>query len=260
MKKYLMRWFVFLFIFFTFEGCFEIVHYLDWKQDGSVESSWSFSISSALLNDKSLPGGGAAKENIPEKFKNSQDEVKGKIGQYVKDLKFQETKDEFEYGFEIQYTIKDLKQLPDKLMVEDGYPLLPRYSQKRNSLIFTFMPKDKNGKNAEDTTLLHPINDVKTPAPPSPEEDNQQVDPFGGGMEKILSQVMSSASYKIVLGGEFKPVMAKVHSLNSEKTYELRIQKMGSLRLVKVPFMTLFLKEKKGFHVVVYLASDSTSK
>lgn len=243
----------FFLIFFT--GCFEIIHSLQKNKDNSVDVFWVFSISSNFTKDKDgdagppLPGGG-----INQKISNSETEIQEKLKDYVQDLKVQSFENEYEVGIKISYKIKDLKKITKSLGLDEGFPIAPRFTEK-NELVFSFLPdKEKREKMKKKKKKSKPVKEDENPRdnPESDEDESEEPEMNENPqMEKMLSSIMSSASYMIFLGGEFSPKSSYVLAKKSKKKYPLELLKIGDQTMLKIPYFSLLMEEKEGYEVIV---------
>lgn len=133
---------------FLFQGCFEVIHFMQKNSDGTISVFWNFSISSALASDDSMPGVKQdKKESIQDRLKASESESQKKLKDIVQDLDIKTYTNEYEVGFSIKFNLKELGVLSKNLKFDEGFPLLPRYDSEKKILVFNFLPdKEKQKK------------------------------------------------------------------------------------------------------------------
>ncbi|HNF16707.1 MAG TPA: hypothetical protein PK453_23840, partial [Leptospiraceae bacterium] len=138
--------------------------------------------------------------------------------------------------------------------LDEGFPIAPKYDTVKNQLVFNFLP-DKKQREANRAKAESENKDTSSKDAPAKDEN---APPMGGeeGMEQIVGQIMSSATYNLILGGGFVPKKAMVIGKNKkDKTQtELEIMKLGDqTSLIRIPFFSLLLKEKEGYDVIITL-------
>lgn len=253
----------FLFLF-LFTGCFEIIHYLQKNPDQTISVVWNFSISSSLAKGGSNPFGGkeaaegAKSDSLMDRMKNSEKEITGKFAKFTEDMKFQSYEGEYESGIKMSFKIKDLKGFNKASELDEGFPIAPKYDTVKNQLVFNFLPDKKqreaNKAKAEAEKKDSAAKDSSAKDAPAKDEN---APPMGEeGMEQIVGQIMSSASYNLILGGGFTPKKVMVVGKNKkDRTQtELDIMKLGDqTSLIRIPFFSLLLKEKEGYDVIITL-------
>ena len=124
-------------------------------------------------------------------------------------------------------------------------------------MAFIFLPENKNRTTdpapKKTNTKFQDINYTEISDTEKPDTDTTNPLESLGGMEEIISMMFSSASYKIILGGDINARKVEAVGIGTNSVYPITISKIGTNFLIKVPFMALLLKEKKGFSVNVYL-------
>lgn len=251
MKKLLIKSFI-ISVSFLFLGCFEIFHYLEKSAGNSVKVVWSFSISSDFSDsNKQLALPGQKQEKLDERISKSEKEIEEKLKGIVRDLKVSEIENEFEKGIKIEYLIKDIQKARPLTDSEEGFPLIPSFEKDNNQLIFTFLPADHKNENkpAPKEDHIYPKKDADDRFEEISDRENN-MDP---GFEKIATQIMSLATYKLMLGKGFVPKRVTVRGKTSGESHELPFTKLGDIYMIKIPFMSFLLKEKAGFDLVVQL-------
>ncbi|MCP5497482.1 MAG: hypothetical protein H7A23_23240 [Leptospiraceae bacterium] len=245
-----------------FLGCFEIIHYLEKSSENSAKVVWSFSISSDFTGgNKQFPVPGQKEDSLEDRISKSEKEIEEKLKGVVSDLKVDEIENEFEKGTRISFLIKDIKKTTPLTDSKEGFPLIPRFDDKKNQLIFTFLPASTNQKKSEEKIQKIPQTHPKNTDEYYPEDHLEpnfeeisdtpkSVDP---GFEKIATQFMSFATYKLLLGRGFRPRSVEVIGKSSNQKTKLPFIKLGNMYMIKIPFMTFLIKEKVGFDVVVQL-------
>jgi hypothetical protein len=239
-NKSLFHLISFLFLFITTQGCFEIVHYVDKNSDGTMKVQWMFSISTAFSKEK---GAGVGGDNLGDRIKSSEEEMKNKMKDIADDIEFKSIETEYESGVRMSFTVKDPQKASKVEGFDEGLPILPLWNETKKQLTFKFTNKDK---------MLA----KKLPAKKSKNDDSDSTEESSeSGKEdptqKIVTMIMSSASYKIVLGSNFKPKKVQMHGLSSKKTMDLEIIHFGSVSMIKVPFASILMEETEGFSIIV---------
>lgn len=273
----LFRLFIIVLVSSFFSGCFEIVHYLDRDADNQLKVSWRFSLSNALSKGN---GQGNKKAQLLQKLKQSKKELEKKFKGLVSKMEVHQTSDEFEMGIEVELGIKDMTKIPANSSLNEGFPLVPTYNRSLNQLTFIFLPSNKKKNQLQtlkqDNFYLAQFTDdltddseedggdkqqINPPSPPSqsPKQSNPQHKSFENmakGMQGMVAQIMSSASYKIMLGEGFMVESVHLEGITSGEEYKIGYKKYGSLTMIRIPYMSLLLKEKKGFQLMVQLKDE----
>ncbi len=217
---------------FSFTGCFQILHHLSLNDDGTIDVYWQFDISRSLAEmDKKQPQKpeDGKKENIFEKMDETKGELTEQLKGKVTGLDVSKIDDEYIVGMAISFKAQDYFDPKTK---DDEFTVMPSFDKKKNTLTFYFNLKDdKSDKDKE-------------------ADKGQQ---SAMGMEEIMNAVMSSARYQLILGGKYNPVKAVVKGNTTGKTYNVNVTKLGTQHMINIPFMSISMKEKKGFELVVYL-------
>lgn len=240
-KSKLINFLAFLILAFLFQNCFEIVHYVDKNSDGSLRIQWMFSISSAFSKEK---GG----QDLGDRIKSSEQEMKEKMKNIAEDVEFQSVENDYETGVRMNFTIKDPSKTAKVEGMDEGLPILPIWNEAKKQLVFKFTNKDK-------------VPAKKLPAKKTKKADDgvatEEESSESGGAEdptqKIVTMIMSSASYKIVLGANLKPKKVQMLGLSSKKKVDLEIINLGSISMVKIPFASILMEETEGFTITVQL-------
>ncbi len=242
-NKFLFHLISFLFLFITTQGCFEIVHYVDKNSDGTMKVQWMFSISTAFSKEKGASPGG---DNLGDRLKSSEQEMKTKMKDIADDIEFKSIETEYESGVRMSFTIKDPQKAAKVEGFDEGLPILPLWNESKKQLTFKFTNKDKLPAKKVPSKKSNP-ND-----PESSDESSSE-----GGMEdptqKIVTMIMSSASYKIILGSNFKPKKVQMYGLSSKKKMDLEIVNFGAVSMIKIPFASILMEETEGFTINVQM-------
>ncbi len=220
---------------FSFTGCFQILHHLSLNDDGAIDVYWQFDISRSLaeMNKKQPQKPDAEKkEDIFEKMDETKGELMEQLKGKVTDLKLSKIDDEYIVGIAISFKAK---KYFDPKTKDDEFTIMPAYDKKKNTLTFYFNLKD----------------DKKDEQKKEKKDNKGQQSALG--MEEIMNAVMSSARYQLILGGEYNPVKAVVKGNTTGKTYKVNVTKLGTQYMINIPFMSISMKEKKGFELIVYL-------
>ncbi len=227
-----------LFLVVNLSNCFEVVHYIQKLENDTFRIQWSFAISSAFTKqDPNQPT--PPKENLKDKIKNSETELNEKLKEYVNNFQYSIIENEYETGIRISFDIKNLNNVP-KIdgLAEEGLPMIPRWRRDKNQLIFQFSNKDKNQNT-----------DSKTESTENEQIKSEDGDPT----QKIVSMIMSSATYRLILGNNLSPKKIFVQSMSTKKIQNLEAIDYGGQTHIRIPFMSLLNEDKKGFFLVVQL-------
>lgn len=73
------------------------------------------------------------------------------------------------------------------------------------------------------------------------------------GAEKMATAILSSATYKLILGGNLIPKSANITGKTSKKKVSVEIFQIGNQYLLRIPFASIMIEEKEGFSLNVQL-------
>lgn len=230
-----------LFLAIIFSNCFEVVHYVQKLEGDKFQIQWSFSISSAFTkhnSDQSL----SPKENLKDKLKNSETELNEKLKGYVSNFKYSMIDNEYETGVRMSFDVKDLNNLPKiEGLDEEGLPMIPRWRRDKNQLVFRFL--NKENKNVKETDS----------SSETPDEGGGKADDLSDPTQKLVNMIMSSATYRLILGNNLYPKKIFVQGISNKQTQYLESSDYGGQTHVRIPFVSLLNSDKKGFFLIVQL-------
>ncbi|MCB1178875.1 MAG: hypothetical protein KDK36_14920 [Leptospiraceae bacterium] len=245
-----------------FQNCFEILHYIDKNQDGSLNIKWMFSISSAF-DKKGNDAGPPAKsgKNLGNRIKSSEEEIKEKMKNAVEDFKYETIENEYEVGVRMSFKVKDPSKTLAVEEFDEGFPIIPLWKKDKNQLIFKFREdkkkkeksKSKKVKSKKNENSKDEESDSDEEENESEEEDVDEQKKANDPTQKIVSMIMSSANYKIMLGDGINPKKVYLMGQTSKKKVDLEVIKFGELSMVKIPFMSLLSDEKDGFDLILQM-------
>ncbi|MCB1303953.1 MAG: hypothetical protein KDK37_06735 [Leptospiraceae bacterium] len=226
-----------------FANCFQILNYIQFNGDGSLNVVWRFTIS------KSLAERPASEEEQGDDFQTKMEEARQKVlanlGNKVKDLKAEVVDTEYDTGMIIAFKVPDRTKMPalEGGTGDDELPAFPIYDAKTNTLKVTFESKEKK-EVAEEATPGEPSAPSGEPGESSAE--GQEMDEMGN---KIAKMVLSSARYQILISGK---VPAKATSIGTE-TKDVEILKLGDQYLIDYPFMSSLTDGSKKVDLVIQM-------
>jgi len=238
-------------LLFSFTGCFQITHFLDLKDNGTLEVQWSFRFSKSLDEMKKDESGGISSEME----KGTQD-LPQSLGGLVRDLKMDKFSNEFDSGVRLSFVVPDYARIDYSKLKEEEFPILPRFDARKKELIFHFSPLKKDDKDKEEK----PVKQERQPAkreggeemPANPEETPTPSDTSGDEMGKKLGQLfLSSVRYQIILGKNLRPASVVVKRAAEEKKVEA--QAIGEQTLIDLPLFALLGDKEQPFDLVVRL-------
>jgi len=232
-NKKLSFYFICLFSLLV-SSCFDIVHYIQQENNGSLKVKWIFSISSAFNINPADPN----QPSLKQKINTGEQELKNKLKEIVEEFQYKLIENEYEIGVQLEFTVKDLSKVKqiDKVF-EEGFPVLPIWKAKKKQLVFQFRNKDNS------------LTPTKEELSENSENPSQEEDPS----KKIAKMIMSSASYRVVLGNNFIPKKVFIENPNSNKKQNLDFIQVGDQTHIRVPFMSLLMENEKGFDLIVQM-------
>lgn len=238
-------------LLFSFTGCFQITHFLDLKDNGSLEVQWSFRFSKSLDEMKKDESGGISSEME----KGTQD-LPQSLGGLVRDLKMEKFTNDFDSGVRLSFTVPDYAKIDYSKLKEEEFPILPRFDARKKEIVFHFSPLKKEGKEEKEQK---PAKQERQPAkreggeemPENPEE-TPPPENSGDEMGKKLGQLfLSSVRYQIILGKNLRPASVVVKRAAEEKKVDA--QGIGEQTLIDLPLFALLGEKEQPFDLVVRL-------
>ncbi|MCE9599839.1 MAG: hypothetical protein K8S54_17905 [Spirochaetia bacterium] len=231
-------------------NCFQIMHFIDLKENGTMEVQWSFRFSKALEE----MGKGEKKGGISEGVEKGKKEIPEKLQGLVKNLKVEAIQTDFDSGIQLSFSVPDFSKVDAAKLQNEEFPYLPTLDPKKNQLIFHFQPmkKDKKEEPAKpEATKPEPAKDPEKSAEgESPDETapKEGMDQMGQQIGKLF---LSSVRYQIILGRNLVPVSASVKQGDTQK--KLEIQRLGEQNLIDLPLFALFGDKEQPFDLVIQL-------
>ncbi|HBS04518.1 MAG TPA: hypothetical protein DEA96_06115 [Leptospiraceae bacterium] len=227
-------------------NCFQIMNYLQFNQDGSLDVTWRFTISKSLANASEKSGESDGKDFETE-MAQGRKEIEDQLKNRVKDLKVDVISTEYDAGMMIRFSVPDIKKMPDlsQKVGDDKLPAFPVYDPKTHSLKVTF-EQDKKEKPENPAAAA----DAEIAGDPAGEPGNPEGSESSDQMGKELAQmILSSARYQVFISGE---VPVKASAKGSEEK-EIEIVKLGNSYLIDYPFMSSVVAEEQDIDLVIQL-------
>lgn len=246
------RYSLLLLAFLSFQGCFEITHYVQKEADGGMKIQWMFSISSAFTKKEDSTAfpppvpGSKGESGLKEKIKSSEKDLKEKLKGIVEDFQYKAIENEYETGLRIQFKVKDQSKI-SKVdgVLDEGFPLVPNWKEDKKQLLFRFNNKEKSKTNPPKTKDKESEGEESE----AEVEESGQEDPT----KKIMNMIMSSASYRIILGNSYQPKKVYIQGMASKKKLDLEFTSIGEQTHIRVPFMTLLMEDADGFLLIIQM-------
>jgi len=233
-------------------NCFQIMHFLDLKDDGTMMVQWSFRFSKAL-EDMGKKGDGSQGPGLSDEMEKGKKDIPAKMGSLVKDLKMETIKSEFDSGLRLSFSIPNFVKADFKSIPDDDFPYFPRYDAKKKQIIFHFQPMKKDKDKKDEKASASP--------PPAPEktEKTEKSEPSEPAKDEGMGQMgdqigklfLSSVRYQILLGKNIHPVAATVKQGTIEKKLEIQI--LGEQTLIDLPLFALYGDKEQPFDLVLQL-------
>ena len=236
-----------LVILAAFTGCFQITHFLDLKDNGSLDVQWSFRFSKALDEMKKDESGGISSEmekgtkDLPQSFEG-----------IVRDLKMDKFTNEFDSGVRLSFNVPDFAKVDFSKLKEEEFPILPRYDARKKELVFHFSPlkkdekKEEKEKKPESPAKAEPRGEGEEPEE-TPAADNS-ADQMGNKLGQLF---LSSVRYQIILGKNLRASSVVVKKGTEEKKVEA--QALGEHTLIDLPLFALLGEKEQPFDLIVRL-------
>ncbi|MCB1170572.1 MAG: hypothetical protein KDK25_09575 [Leptospiraceae bacterium] len=226
-------------------SCFQILNYLQFNPDGSMDVLWRFTIPKAMTEASSQ---NAEEQDMGQKLEEARQQIQKELKGSVEDLKVMQIDTEYDSGLAISFHVPDKNKMPrfQELPGKDKLPAFPVYDPATHSLKVTF-------EQEEAAPSEEPANSDPS-VPPSPDaESSGDENADSGDMEetgeKLAQMILSSARYQIIISGA-EPSRAR--SMGSE-TRELEIVPLGKNYLIDYPFMSAIVSERQDVDLVIEL-------
>jgi len=211
----------------VFSNCFQIIHYLALRKDGSIRVHWRLTVSKSMMQ--------MGKKSKKTSLTDSIAELKSNLSGLVEDLRISKINSEFDTGVNLRFTSQGYKKLKNK----EEYPILPSYDPVKRTLTFLFKAPKKTRPNETRPNETRPMN----------QPNMQKINPGA----QMASAIMSSVKYRIILGGRYKPRKAHILGLSSKSKKPLELLRYGRNVHLDIPLHAQLGLEQKGFKVVVQL-------
>lgn len=177
-----------------FSSCFQLLHIVELKADGSVAIRMRFSIPKQMLNMSRREG--AAQQNSPDE---SATRFAQNLNQYRSFLSADPITRTFETEtakvVEAQLMAASLQNLSGVGEVADGLSILPQYNREQSMLIFHFRPQNKPPRPNRIET------ESEAPAAADPEAEVNDESMQKQQSQQIAQMLVGGAGYTLVLAG-----------------------------------------------------------
>lgn len=247
-------------------NCFQILNYIQFNSDGSLDLTWRFTVSASMV-DRPGPGGSEQdKEDFSSQMSQAEAEIQRKLKGSVEKLKIQEINTEYDRGLMISFHVPDARKMPrlNDLPGEEKLPAFPVYDPDSHTLRVTFENEEAETVSADDSSPPSPDSsgddssqkdgtedaNSESNEMSNEESDNTEMDSQANQMgEELAKMILSSARYQVIISGA---IPHKAEAVASE-TQELEIIPLGSNYLIDYPFMSSVVAEKRDVELVIHL-------
>ncbi|MBI39344.1 MAG: hypothetical protein CMF59_19500 [Leptospiraceae bacterium] len=225
-------------------SCFQIMNYLQFNKDGSLDVTWRFTISRSLANASEESNKSDGK-NFEAEMAEGRKEIEEQLKDRVEDLKVDVISTEYDAGMMIRFKVPDIQKMPDlsKRVGDDNLPAFPVYDPNTHTLRVTF-EQDEDSKTPEDTPASP--DQPETSADSGASDDTESGDEMG---KELAQMILSSARYQVFISGE---VPVKASARGSEEK-EIEIVKLGNSYLIDYPFMSSVVAEEQDIELIIQL-------
>lgn len=219
-------------------GCFDIIHYLDVHQDGTVSIRWRMSISRSFEKQGAQPTSPAdtPDANMDSAAREYEKQYQG----FADSVKANRFKNQYDMGVDVNMRMKNLEHMALAAFREDDMPIVPIYNKKSKELVFRFTQKNTSRLTG------------KPPAKPGTPED-----PSAEAMEsqnnKLARLFFSTATYDIYMGSGFMIDSVQIRDMDTKETVDSEVITMGNYKLIRIPFLSAMMDHKKGYEVIIKL-------
>ncbi|MBL8020021.1 MAG: hypothetical protein JNM27_10185, partial [Leptospirales bacterium] len=225
-------------------NCFQIMHFVDLKENGTMDVIWSFRFSKALEE----MGKGDKKGGLSEGIEKGKKEIPEKLNGIVQNLKVEAIQTEFDSGIQISFAVPNFARVDAAKLQSEDFPYVPSLDTQKKQLVFRFQPmkKDKKEEPSPDAGQAK-----KRETPDAPEESppkEESMDQMGQQLGKVF---LSSVRYQIILGKTLKPSGAIVRQGETQR--KLEVQTLGEQSLVDLPLFALYGDKEQPFELVIQL-------
>tara|TARA_Y100001937_G_scaffold122491_1_gene183411 strand:+ start:112576 stop:113367 length:792 start_codon:yes stop_codon:yes gene_type:complete len=228
-------------------NCFQILNYLHFHSDGSLDVTWRFTVSKSMAKASESSGEGQ-KEDFEAQMEKGRKELQRQLEGRVKNLAVDVISTEFDSGMMIRFKVPDIKNMPDltSSVGDDELPAFPVYDPKTHTLRVTFEnDKDETGP-ASENALANPTGDDGT------ETEGMDQDSGAGNEEmgkELAQMILSSARYQVFISGQ---VPIKATARGNEET-DVEIVNLGNSYLIDYPFMSSVVSQNRDIDLVIEL-------
>ncbi len=240
---------------FVASGCFQVMHVLDWKDDGAMAVEWTFRFSRAL--EEAQKGQGDEKgKGLSEMMEAQKRELPDSLKGLVKDLKFEAIENDYDSGMTVSFLVPDYRNFPFDKMKGDDFPLVPRYVPAKKQVVFHFEPMKKLSPGNEKKEGESGVTGEEGASVKGGEGDAAGTGGEGGDqmneMGKQISRLfLSSVRYQIFLGRKFNVDRVVIRKGKEEK--KVSVQRIGDISLIDLPLFAMFGEDEEPFDMVIHL-------
>lgn len=232
-------------------NCFQILHFIDLKENGTMEVQWSFRFSKALEE----MGKGDKKGGISEGVEKGKKEIPDKLKGVVQNLKVDVIQTDFDSGIQISFSVPNVAKIDSAKLQSEDFPYIPQLDAKNKQLVFRFQPMKKDKKEEPSPDAGQAKKRENPDAPAKPDESTEEQPPKEQNMDQMGQQLgklfLSSVRYQIVLGKTLTPASAMVRQGETQKKVE--VQRLGEQNLVDLPLFALYGEKEQPFDLVIQL-------
>jgi hypothetical protein len=234
---------------FVVSGCFQVMHVLDWKDDGAMDVQWTFRFSRAL--EEAQQGQGAEKgKGLSEMMETQKKELPDSLKGLVKNLKFEAIENDYDSGMVVSFLVPDYRNFPFDKMKNDDFPLVPRYLPAKKQVVFHFEPVKKLNPENPDAVKKEGTGDAPAEGGSSGTggEGGDQMNEMGKQISRLF---LSSVRYQIFLGRKFNVDRVVIKKAKEEK--KISVQRIGDISLIDLPLFAMFGDNQEPFDMVIHL-------
>lgn len=239
-------------------GCFQVMHVLDWKDDGAMAVQWTFRFSRAL--EEAQQGQGAEKgKGLTEMMEKQKKDLPDSLKDLVKDLKFEAIENDYDQGMTVSFMVPDYRNFPFEKMKGDDFPLVPRYVPAKKQVVFHFEPvkklnpvdaKDEKKEDTGDAAGQGGASGKGGEGEASGKsgEAGDQMNEMGKQISRLF---LSSVRYQIFLGRKFNVDRVVIKKGKEEK--KIPVQRIGDISLIDLPLFAMFGDNQEPFDMIIHL-------
>ncbi|MBX7059790.1 MAG: hypothetical protein K1X75_17130 [Leptospirales bacterium] len=205
-------------------SCFQILHVVELRQDGSVAIRFRFSIPTSILRlsrrgENSAAPGAPSTERFQENLQRYRDRLSA-------DPEVRAYDTEQERVLEASLQAISLSRLEGLDESQEDFSVAPAYDASQSSLIFRF-----EGRSAAPRPDRIDPGDSGATSGANPGQNEQA--------RQIAQALVGSAGYTLVLAGGFDPENARLQC--GEQSVDIQIQRAGSAHIVAFPVFSHLL-------------------